>query len=134
PEPAEPVLGFDVELEQLAGPDQHAHRDQDRASGGNDRLVVALDDREGGGHPREGEGGEEERDRQARRVDGEQEGAAAGRAGDRGGGEDRAESWADARSPGDREGGAGDDRPALAGALEQRVDVPLAVEAGDEEG
>ena len=56
-----------------------------------------------------------------------------GGVGEGGGREDRAQGRADAGRPGDREGGAGDDRAALSGPLEERVDVPLAVEPGDEE-
>src|SRR6185312_87618 len=100
---------FGVELEEVAGPDQDAHRDQDHAADGDDQLVVALDHGEGGGHAREGEGGEQEGDRQAGRVDGQQEGAAGGRVRERGGREDGSEGGADAGRPGDREGGAGDD-------------------------
>ncbi len=42
------------------------HRDQDHAADGDDRLVVALDHGEGGGHAGEGERGEQEGDREAR--------------------------------------------------------------------
>ena len=59
--------------------------------------------------------------------------AAAGRFGQRGGGEDRPQRRADAGGPGDREGRAGDDRAAPARPFEQGVDVPLAVEPGDEQ-
>jgi hypothetical protein len=38
-----------------------------------------------------------------------------------------------ARCPGDGERGAGDDRAAAPGAAGELVDVPLAVEAGDEQ-
>jgi len=77
----EESLSLDVELEELAGPDQDTHRDQDQAADGDDRLVVALDHGEGGGHAGEGDGGEQEGDRQAGRVDAEEEGAVAGRLG-----------------------------------------------------
>ena len=76
-------------------------------------AVVALDDRERRRHPRERERGEQERDRQAGRVDGEQEGAAAGGVRERRGGEDRAQGRPDARRPGDREGGPATTGPPL---------------------
>src|SRR5215218_511983 len=129
----EPVLGFEVEARHFAAEDQEAHRDQDRAAYGNDRLVVALHHGESGGHLRERHGGEEEGDRQAGAVDREEEGAAADRVGQGGGGEDRSQGRTDAGGPGDREGGAGDDRAAFARPGQEGVDVPLAVEAGDEE-
>jgi hypothetical protein len=46
-------------------------------------------------------------------------------------GEDPAQRGADAGRPGDREGGAGDDRTALARAGEQGVDVPFPVQPFD---
>ena len=83
------LLRPDVELGEAAAEDQHAHRDQDPAADADDRAVVALDHRERGRRAREGERGDQERDREAERVDGEQEGAVGGLALDPGEGEDR---------------------------------------------
>src|SRR5215207_851689 len=56
----------------------------------------------------------------------------AGRLRHRGGAEDRPQRRADARCPGDREGGAGEHRPAASGALHQSRDMELAVQPRDE--
>ena len=64
----------------------------------------------------EGDRGEQERDREAARVEREQHAAVADRVLRRGGGEDRAERRADARRPRERERRAGDQRAARAGA------------------
>ncbi len=66
------------------------------------------------------------------RVEGEQQRAVRRRARDRRLGEDRAERDARAGRPGDREGGARDERSAAAGEAQQRLGVPLAVEHADE--
>ena len=81
---------------------------------------------------RERERGEQERDAQPERVEEQQDRAVAQRVLRGGGGEDGAERRADARRPGEGEGGAGDQRAARAGARDQRVRAPLAVELGHE--
>ena len=91
PEVAGDLLRPDVELGEAAAEDQDAHRDQDPAADGDDRAVVALDHRERGRRAREGERGEQERDREPERVDGEQEGAVGELAVDPGEREDAAE-------------------------------------------
>ena len=101
-------------------------------AGDDDRTVVALDHRKRGRGARKGEGGDQERDREAERVDGQEEGAVGGFALDPGERQDAAERRAGARRPGDREGRSGDDRAALACARQQRVDAPVAIQPVDE--
>ena len=96
-------------------------------SAGDDQVAVAQP-AEGGGGAGEGDGGEQERDGEPGAVEEQQDGALADRVLHRGGGEDRAEGGADARRPGEGEGGAGDQRAAGAGARHQHVRPPLAVE------
>ena len=60
----------------------------------------------------EGDRGEQERHREPERVEREQDAALADRVLRGGGAEDRAQRRADARRPGDRERGAGDERAA----------------------
>ena len=130
PDRVQRLLGLDVELGQLAREQQHAHRDQhDAGDGGDDQVAVAqpAERRRGA---REGDGGEQERDGEAERVEEQQDPALGDRVGDRRGGQDRAERRPDARRPGDRERGPGQQRAARAGARDQRLRAPLAVEAG----
>ena len=108
PRLVERLLGLDVEPRQLAGEQQHAHRDQDHAADRRDDQVAVAQPAERGRHAREGDRGEQERDREAERVEREQDAALADRVLGRGGAQDRAERRADARRPGDRERGAGD--------------------------
>ena len=126
------LLRPDVELGEAAAEDEDAHRDQDAAADADDRAVVALDHGEGRGRAGEGERRDQKRDREAERVDGEQERAMQRLALNSREGEDAAQRRAGAGRPGDRERRAGDDRAALAGAGEQRIDMPLAVEPVDE--
>ncbi len=100
---------------------------------GHDRRVVTLDHRERRGHPREGECRQQEGDPQARRVHGQEQRTVRRRARQGGRAQDRSERGADAGRPGDREGHSSDQRPALPGPCHERLDVPLAVEAGDEQ-
>ena len=81
PEVRQPVADRDVQLRELAGPDQDPHQDQHRAAAADHDRVVALDDRERRRGAAEGEAGEQERDGQAGAVDRQQQGAAAGRSG-----------------------------------------------------
>ena len=72
--------------------------------------------------------------REAERVEGEQDAAAADRRLLRRGGEDRAERGAGARQPRDREREPGDDRPAGVGAAHELLRAPVAVQLGHEQG
>ena len=121
-------VGLRVEHRELARHDQHAEHDHHDPADGDDRGEVAFDDGQRAGHALERQRDQQERDRQAGGVDGEQQGAVRGRVGDRGLREDRAERDARARRPGDREGGAGDERAASTGFAQQRLGMPLAVE------
>ena len=69
PRSSSAVLGLDVELRQLAGEQQHAHRDQHDAGDRGDDQVAVAQPAERGRHAREGDRGEQERDGQAERVE-----------------------------------------------------------------
>src|SRR5438270_3444175 len=58
-----------VQHRELAGEDQHAERDHHDAADRDDHGEVTLHDGEGIGHALEGEGDQQEGDRQARRVE-----------------------------------------------------------------
>ena len=92
-------------------------------------AVVALDRGERGRRPREGQRRQQERDPEPERVDRQEEGAVERLALVPARVSTPPSAGPGARRPGDREGGAGDDRSAAAGALEQRLDPPLAVQA-----
>src|SRR5215207_8047126 len=95
-EPVEEALGLDVELEQLAGPDEHAHDYEYNSAGRDHGAVVALDGGEGAGHALEGQRGGEEGDREAGGVEAQQDGPAAGGLRQRGRRQDGAQGRADA--------------------------------------
>ena len=91
PDGVQRLLGLDVELGQLAGEQQHAHRDQHDAGDRGDDQVAVAQPAEGGRRAREGDGRQQERDGEAERVEEQQDPALGDRVGDRGGGQDRAE-------------------------------------------
>src|SRR4051812_1263162 len=124
---AEHALRLRVEPREFAGPQQDARGDEEDPAYGDHHAVVPLHAREGRRRVSEEQRGGEEGDRQAGGVDAEEERPAPRRVRRRGERQDRTERRADARRPRHREGGAGNDRAALAGPLHEAADMELAV-------
>ena len=119
-------------MRELVRVERDAHRDQDHTGHHGDHAVVLAEEPEDPRDSGERERAEDERDRQAGGVEGEQQAALVDSGLGAGGREDRAERRARAGQPRDGERQPRDHRSAGRRAANQRLRAPLAVEARHE--